>query len=180
MMVIAQSSALARCPRASHHPHSRTQITLPRRLRVRPAAPEGRSMTSRPNGQKEKVPMRKAATAHGIPMMVMAERIAASHQLSPMRRPPNTNQMILPIKRIDSPFFGHPNPTVSNPARTGQARIVFCRYFAIVKAPRKNGGGATRWRSLSGAAPKSPCACWQGSPESRAAIYDHAQANTRR
>lgn len=58
-----------------------------------------RLTASRPNGQKEKLPITKHARPHGIPTMDMKAIRPTSHQASPMKNPPSTNHRILPISR---------------------------------------------------------------------------------
>src|ERR1041384_2482863 len=108
MIVAKLAIAEVTWPIASHRPATRNHTTLP----TNPSGPvprsprpvsSRRSTASWPNGKKQKLPNTKHARDHGIPMIEIAAISPASHQPSPMTRPPQTNQMMLPIVRMSHP-----------------------------------------------------------------------------
>src|SRR5689334_23686928 len=84
-------------PIASHSPASTNHTMLP----SVPSAPvprscrpvsSYRSIASRPNGKKQKLPITKHERAHGIPTSEISINRPAAHHPSPIQNPLNTNQ----------------------------------------------------------------------------------------
>lgn len=94
-MVMQNISPKARCSSANGIPEIISQIMLSMREGAPPPY-----LISFLNGKKLIDANLKHCSPHGIPIIVMHQIIPAKNQLKPHIRPPNKNQIILPIVRI--------------------------------------------------------------------------------